>query len=404
MLACTIFLLTSCGDDEDKVKDQFKVTITNNFSAKDYFDSGTLEAVGPGDDASISFNAGKGHYLQFATMYVQSNDIFLGPDDSGIALYDMSGTALTGDITSMIDLWDAGTEVNEEPGVGPNQPPRQAAANTGETENGNVVLISDVNDGFTYPELDEISKISLSHDGGTLFTLTISNISESSSLPTPFAPGVWVIHTADQLPIFEEGNSASVGLEAIAEDGNNSIISESLSSNSGLVSPFAPGAYNVGSTNEIFSRNGANTPEIEALAEDGDPAGFANVFNTPDGASSPDPIFPMGSYSFTFEAEENDKLSLGLMLVQSNDWFIGLNEYSIYTNGMANTGDITSNLSLYESGTEVDEYPGAGNSQAPRQSGPNTGTAEDKNVAPVDNPNDNVPSIQNMIQITLEKI
>ena len=31
----------------------------------------------------------------------------------------------------LVALWDAGTEKNEVPGVGPNQAPRQAAPNTG---------------------------------------------------------------------------------------------------------------------------------------------------------------------------------------------------------------------------------------------------------------------------------
>jgi len=37
-------------------------------------------------------------------------------------------------------LFDAGTEKNEEPGVGPNQAPRQKAPNTGDAENGKVHL------------------------------------------------------------------------------------------------------------------------------------------------------------------------------------------------------------------------------------------------------------------------
>jgi hypothetical protein len=43
---------------------------------------------------------------------------------------------IAGDITSQILLWDAGTEVNEEPGLGPNQAPLQPAPNTGPVEHG----------------------------------------------------------------------------------------------------------------------------------------------------------------------------------------------------------------------------------------------------------------------------
>ena len=59
-------------------------------------------------------------------MYVQSNDLFLSPGDTGIALFADDGLPISGDITAQIGLWDAGTEVNEEPGVGANQAPRQA--------------------------------------------------------------------------------------------------------------------------------------------------------------------------------------------------------------------------------------------------------------------------------------
>ena len=39
--------------------------------------------------------------------------------------------------------------------------------------------------------------------------------------------------------------------------------------------------------NDIFTRNESASAGLEALAEDGDPGSFANPFNTPDGAASP---------------------------------------------------------------------------------------------------------------------
>ena len=145
----------------------------------------------PGDEVSFTFNAAPGHYLSFATMFVQTNDGFLAPSENGFALYDMDGNAITGDVTDSIDLWDAGTEVNEEPGVGANQAPRQSGPDTGMVENGVVKLISDSGDGYTYPMVAETAEVTLTHDGGTEFTLTINNISDMSTLPTPYSPGVW---------------------------------------------------------------------------------------------------------------------------------------------------------------------------------------------------------------------
>src|ERR1700752_1646363 len=89
-----------------------------------------------------------GERLTIATMLGQSNDLFYAPREEGIALFDASGKPLAGDVTSQILLWDAGTEVNEEPGLGPNQAPLQPAPHTGPREHGVVRPISEVNDGF----------------------------------------------------------------------------------------------------------------------------------------------------------------------------------------------------------------------------------------------------------------
>jgi len=379
---------------------KFKVTIENVFEAKSFFNSGTIGGIPPGMSKSFSFNAGKGHRLSFATMFAQSNDLFYAPDDNGLALYDASGNAVTGDVTSQIYLWDAGTEVNEEPGVGPNQPPRQSGPNTGASESNPV---AGVNDSFTYPATNTVIKVELAHDGGTKFTVTITNVSNNASLATPLAPGVWVVNTENQHPIFTEGNTASSMLEGLAEDGNNTPLADELSANAGYFSPFAPGAYSIGNGNEIFTLGQTSSADLEKLAEDGSPAGYSHVFNTPDGASSAGPLLPAHSYSFTFDAEEGDKLSFATMLVQSNDWFVGADKINLFNNGVALTGDITSQVKLFDAGTEVDEYAGAGNNQPLRQSGPNTGAAENGNVSVETSPSSNVPDVSSMVKVTITK-
>jgi hypothetical protein len=65
---------------------------------------------------------------------------------------------MTGDVTSYFHLWDAGTEVNEMPGVGLNQAPRQSGANTGLNEEGLVHMVSDM---YDYPELSEIVRVTI---------------------------------------------------------------------------------------------------------------------------------------------------------------------------------------------------------------------------------------------------
>ena len=108
---------------------------------------------------AFTVNAMPGDRLVFAAMFVESNDLFYAPGPEGIALFDDSANALSGDITSQVVLWDAGTEINEQPGVGSNQAPRQTGPNTGPTENG---VVRPVNDGFEYPAVGEVLEVTLS--------------------------------------------------------------------------------------------------------------------------------------------------------------------------------------------------------------------------------------------------
>jgi hypothetical protein len=98
-----------------------------------------------------------GMKLNLAFMYGQSNDLFYAPDNA-IDLFDSNGRPVSGDVTDQIKLWDAGTEVNQTPGLGPDQGPRQKAPNTGADENGVVRL---VNDGFTYPDTKSVLRVTI---------------------------------------------------------------------------------------------------------------------------------------------------------------------------------------------------------------------------------------------------
>jgi hypothetical protein len=416
LLSLIAFGFASCDEEiPDPATGTFTVTVENVLSPKKYLATGTVGGlIMPDNEMSFSFNAGKGHYLSFATMFVQSNDLFYGFDDTGLALYDANGDAVTGDVTSSVTLWDAGTEVNEMPGSGPNQAPRQSAANTGMDENGLVQL---VNDAFTYPMTSAVIEVTLTHDGGTEFTATIKNVSSSSSLPTPFAGGVWGIHgSGDKL--FEAGTAASAGLEAIAEDGDNAAMAANLTENTGYASPFAPGVWALHESGQepIFTANTADNGDgLEGLAEDGDPSTLnaaleANnnvssngVFNTPDGASAAGPLMPGNTYSFTFTAEEGDYLSLATMLVHTNDLFYGFggSGIALFENGTAISGDVTSKLELWDAGTEVNEYPGAGNNQ-PARGGAMSG-ADEGGLVRITSDAFTYPANSDAIKITITK-
>ncbi|MGB1241965.1 MAG: spondin domain-containing protein, partial [Chitinophagales bacterium] len=202
------FFATSCDKDDDNpvTTSSFKVTITNAFAAKAHFSTGVFTTplgaseAGPlFPDQSYQFTveaAKPSHQLFFSTMYVQSNDLFLSNNpQGGFPFYDASGSAI-GSATYTVDLWDSGTEVNQEPGVGNDQAPRQSGANVGQAENGTVQLIENVSDGFTYPSGDQIAKIRIEYNSGSMFTVTITNTSGTSILPSPLAPGAWVVTNA----------------------------------------------------------------------------------------------------------------------------------------------------------------------------------------------------------------
>ena len=99
--------------------------------------------IRPGDSYEFTVTAAPGMKLFMTQMFGQSNDWFYAPSANGIALFDAKGLAVSGDITDQFYLWDAGTEKDEEIGIGPNQGPRQKGLNTGDDEHGVVHRVQD---------------------------------------------------------------------------------------------------------------------------------------------------------------------------------------------------------------------------------------------------------------------
>ena len=130
------------------------------------FTDTAIGAKGPGDiwpGGAYEFRvtAKPGERLTIAMMFAQSNDLFYAPREDGIALFDAGGKPISGDVTSQILLWDAGTEVNEEPGLGPNTGPLQPAPHTGRPEHGVVQPIGEVKDGFHYPSVADVLRVTV---------------------------------------------------------------------------------------------------------------------------------------------------------------------------------------------------------------------------------------------------
>ncbi|AHG89418.1 hypothetical protein J421_1881 [Gemmatirosa kalamazoonensis] len=114
--------------------------------------------ITPGKAYEFTVAASPGQRLTLAFMFGQSNDLFYAPGPKAIALFDAKGQPRVADVTSELRLWDAGTEVNEEPGLGASQAPRQPAPNTGAAERRPVQL---VHDRFTYPATRDVVKVTI---------------------------------------------------------------------------------------------------------------------------------------------------------------------------------------------------------------------------------------------------
>jgi len=113
--------------------------------------------IAPGQGYQFEISAVPGQSLSVAWMFGQSNDLFYA-NDRPIALFDAAGKPVRGDMTPQLSLWDACTEVNEEPGLGPNQGPRQKAPDAGVPEHN---AVAHVNDRYRYPRLAEVLRLSI---------------------------------------------------------------------------------------------------------------------------------------------------------------------------------------------------------------------------------------------------
>jgi hypothetical protein len=118
------------------------------------------DAGGPipqGKGYTFEVSATPGQTLSLAWMFGQSNDLFYS-NERPIALFDAAGKPVSGDMTLQLALWDAGTEANEEPGLGPNQGPRQKMPDAGTVEHQGI---AHVHDKFSYPRTNQVLRLTI---------------------------------------------------------------------------------------------------------------------------------------------------------------------------------------------------------------------------------------------------
>jgi hypothetical protein len=118
---------------------------------------------GPGGTVTFEVTASPGDVLSLATMFVPSNDLLFTNGPDGIALFDADGSPNAGNVSTTIGIWDAGTEVNQEPGYGIDQVHLQSGPDTGADDSDDTVR--PVNDGFTYPAADDVFRVTITPTG-----------------------------------------------------------------------------------------------------------------------------------------------------------------------------------------------------------------------------------------------
>jgi hypothetical protein len=270
-----------------------------------------------------------------------------------VALLDENGLARnTGDIEADIEaaltVWDAGTEINEIPGIGGNQAPRQVGS-TGAADPIDLIrpYIDATND-LAGEGLNGFLDVEIVN-GGTPgdFTVTVTNNSGGSAYGVAgrLSPILYVVHD-DTAALFEQAAGASLGLEELAEDGDPT---------------------------SLFS-------EVEAL---GAAVSDFAIVDTPDGGVQ-GALSDGETYSFDITASADfPLLSFAGMVAPSNDTFaaFGPGGVSLF-NGVTPLTDeelataVAGALAAWDAGTEANQAGGRGRDMVPFQAAPGDGLAE----------------------------
>lgn len=139
------------------------ITETGTFTTP--VDANSPGPIGPEEVYEFTVTALPHQHLSFVTMFVASNDLFYAPNESGLPLFDDTGKAAGKNINENRDihLWDAGTEQNEPPGAGPNQPERQSGTDTGPSEAKPIVPVEETCGyrRYNYPSTRDVFNVNL---------------------------------------------------------------------------------------------------------------------------------------------------------------------------------------------------------------------------------------------------
>lgn len=316
-------------------------------------------------------------YVTFATMAVQSNDVFVAPPASGIAFIAEDGTrrdvgTIEADIAAQLDLWDAGTEANQVPGSGNFQPlGTEGGANMGPADPDATVrrYRDSTNDLADAASLLEVT-VSEGDESGS-FELVFSNVSDTSSYPSVLTPVAWAVHD-DTVSVFEPGDAASAGVESLAEDGDGAALNAEFMA--------APGVESHGTR------------------------------GIPDQAETMRPIRAGESYTVNVTVSANaPRFFFATMVVPTNDAFVAiqggvalLDEAGEPRATDAIEDEIAERLVVWDAGTEANEPGVLGPSQPPEQDGANIGPADGAGTVRLyDDPIWEIPALEALLRVTI---
>ncbi len=410
-------LLVACKKNDHMPHEKLatSITVENVLKSSPLVQSGTFASapIPPGESVTIHFSAAKGEVLTFATMYGWSNDLFFAPENPGINVYDEKGMPLEGDVSSQIKLWDNGTRINQVPGSEVNHP--------GIADEQNITEVNGTDaQNNIYADASELVLANLKYDGNSYFTLTLQNNSGGTNNETPLSPGVWAVsyiaggNLLNPAPLYSADMPTANGLTAVAEKGDNMELAEYVQSITGIFTPLSPILVVIysGSENPFYKVGENDRGEgLKELAQQGNADILAASLMTKKSVKkvyvlpAPDTkvLLPIindqrgGMVSHDIQVEKGDRLAIATMYGFSNDWF-----FASSGNGVKPViGDISNSIELYDNGTAIDQFPGAGITQFNLEGTP----LEDKKaIMPVPNPNPftTLPGIQDFIKVTLQ--
>ena len=393
VLAGLVF--TSCSKDDDmkpSTGSMRTLTVENIVTPKLFVESGSFKNMGespiiqPGQSVSFKFKAGKGQALMFTTMYGKSKDWFFASQQPGIKLFNAQGKAMTGDVSSQVKLWDNGTKNDK----------------TGASESNPIMEVKGV-------DASKLLNVMLSYEEPTSeFTLTIKNTSAGTGNETPFSPGIWAVSTFDgnkllaEKPFFTPGEKSNPEMTDIAQMGKIDKLKMKVEANTGIITGITPVLVVVyqGEKNPIYEL-GKNDPGmgLKDLAQKGNASKLQESLKKMKGVkgiyiAGTAPVGPGQKVMTQYKAGDGDKLAFVTMFGFSNDWFYA-NEQAL---SAKLSGDITNKTALFDSGTGVDQYPGAGNRQALFGGTPQ---AENKPISKVGTTFP-VPPVNKVLKITIQ--